>query len=342
MAGAELLGLLGEALRHRVADPGGHVGAGAGQHADDDADDVAAHLRLHVLARQLELALENAAEAPIGQLGRLRAQHRPHHFRHRKHTHQRRDRFDAAEQIRDTEREALGARGVLDADAGHQQAQQHGGDRLHRRRSRHQRRAHQAEERQPEILVGREAERHLGQRRRQDHQRQRAGDAAERAEPQADAQRQLRLALARHGIGFVGVGGGGGRAGNAQQGAWNIAGEDRHGRRGDDGRHGRDRREIERHRHQQRGRHGRGQPRQRPDHQPVDGGQQNGEQHLRLQHQTERLDDRAHVRITTAPAPGRAATAPAGAWRTPGARTAARRSRAGRQAAAARRAPATR
>ena len=42
MAGAELFRLLREALRHRVADPGRHVGAGARQHADDDADDVAA------------------------------------------------------------------------------------------------------------------------------------------------------------------------------------------------------------------------------------------------------------------------------------------------------------
>ena len=42
VAGAEFLRLLGEALRHGVGDPGGDVGAGAGQRADQDADAVAA------------------------------------------------------------------------------------------------------------------------------------------------------------------------------------------------------------------------------------------------------------------------------------------------------------
>ena len=72
VAGAELLRLLREALRHRVGDPGRHVGAGARQHADDDADDVPARhlpvifLRQHPLARQdaAEVAASASAAAP--------------------------------------------------------------------------------------------------------------------------------------------------------------------------------------------------------------------------------------------------------------------------------------
>ena len=63
MAGAELLRLLREALRHRVADPGRHVGAGARQHADDDADDVAARLLLRILLGQLPLALRGSSRS---------------------------------------------------------------------------------------------------------------------------------------------------------------------------------------------------------------------------------------------------------------------------------------
>src|SRR5215203_2958148 len=50
---------------------------------------------------------------------------------------------------------------------------------------RDERRAHQAEEGEPEILVSRERQRHLGERRGEDDQRQRARDPPERREPHA-------------------------------------------------------------------------------------------------------------------------------------------------------------
>ena len=89
--------------------------------------------------------------------------------------------------------------------------------------------------------IRREIERHFGERRRQHHQREGTGNAAERAEPHADAERQFWLALARHGVGFIGVGGGGRRSRYAQEGARDVAGEDRHGGGRDDGGDGGDR-----------------------------------------------------------------------------------------------------
>ncbi len=175
---AELLGRLGEALRHRIAHPGGHVGARAWQHADDDADNVAAHLRGHVLLRQRQLAREDAAEAPEGQLGRLGREHRAHDLRYGEDADQGRDGLDAAQKIGEPEGEARCTGRVFDANATDEQADQHARDRLHRRGARHHGRAHQAEEREPEILERRELQRHLGKWRRQRHQRERAGDAA--------------------------------------------------------------------------------------------------------------------------------------------------------------------
>ena len=192
---------------------------------------------------------------------RLRRQHRAHHLRHGEDADQRRDRLDAAEQVGDAEGEARHAARVLDADAGDQQAENMpaiaftGEERATSV-------AHiRPRKRQPEIFEGRERQRDLGERRRQDHQRERAGDAADGGEPDAGAEREFGLALARHGVGFVGIGRGGGRAGDAQQRAGNVAGEDRHrGGRHDGGDRG-DRREIEGDRDQQRRRHGRGQAR---------------------------------------------------------------------------------
>src|SRR3979411_1945796 len=109
------------------------------------------------------------------------------------------------------------------------------------------------------MFEGRERQRDFSERRRQDHERERARDAADGGEPYAGAERQFSLALAGHGIGFVGVSRRGGGSRDPQQGAWNIAGEDRHRGRRDDGGDRGDRREIKRDRDQQGGRHGGGQ-----------------------------------------------------------------------------------
>ena len=158
----------------------------------------------------------------------------------------------------------------FDADAGDQQAEQHARDRLHRRGARDQRRAHQAEERQPEIFEGREVQR--------DSASGGARTISESvpaippsAEPEAGAERQLRLALAGHRVGLVRIGRRGRRAGDAQQRTGDVAGEDRHrGGRHDGGDRG-DRREIEGDRHEERRRHGGGQAGQRADDEAVDG-----------------------------------------------------------------------
>ena len=213
----------------------------------------------------------------------------------REHADQRRHRLDPAEQVRHAEGEARRPRRVLHADAGHQQAEQHRRDGLHRRGARHQGRAHQPEQGQPEILVGGEGERHLGEQRRHQHQRQGADDAADGAEPQPGAERDLRLALARHRVGLVRVGGGGRRAGDAQQAARYVAREDRHGGSGDDGRHRRDGREVEGDGHQQRRRHGGGKAGQGAHHQPVDGGGGDRHQHVRRRDHAQRFEQRAHA-----------------------------------------------
>ena len=167
--------------------------------------------------------------------------------------------------------------------------------------------------RQPEILEGRERQRDLGERRRQDHQRQRAGDAADGREPDAGAERELGLALAGHGVGFVGIGRGGRRAGDAQQRAGDVAGEDRHRGRRHDGRDRRDRREIEGDGHQQRGRHRGGEARQRADDEAVHRGGQHRDDDFPGGDERERFDQGLEHRVTRASAAGRRAAARAAA-----------------------------
>ena len=101
-----------------------------------------------------------------------------------------------------------------------------------------------------------------------DDQHRGAEQAADRRGHEAGAERQLGLALAGHRVGVVGVGGGRRRAGNAQQRARDVAGEDRHRARGDDRADRRHRLHEEGHRHQQRGRHRRGQPGSAPTTRP--------------------------------------------------------------------------
>ena len=98
-----------------------------------------------------------------------------------------------------------------------------------------------------------------------DHQHGRSEEAADRREDEARPQRELGLALVGHRVGFVGVGGRRRRPGHAQQAAGDVAGEDRHRRRGDDRRDGRDRRHEERDGHEERRRHRRGEAGHRAD-----------------------------------------------------------------------------
>ena len=138
---------------------------------------------------------------------------------------------------------------------------------------------------QPEILERGELERHLGKRRRGDDQHRGAEQAADHREHQARAERELALPFVRHRVGLVGVRGGGRRARHAQQAARNVAGEDRHRRRGDDRGDGRHRRHEERHRHQQRGRHGGGQAGHRADEQAERRRGEDHPQHIGIEHQ---------------------------------------------------------
>jgi hypothetical protein len=126
---------------------------------------------------------------------------------------------------------------VLDADASDEKPEQHGRDGLHRRGAGDQRRAHQAEQRQPEILEGGE-----GQATSASAGASRISDSVPATPPSAENHRQMPSAssgwpLRGHGVGFVRVGGGGGGAGDAEQAAGDVAGEDRHGGGGDDGGH---------------------------------------------------------------------------------------------------------
>ena len=59
------------------------------------------------------------------------------------------------------------------------------------------------EESQPEVFERRKIQGHLSQRRRQQNERQCPDDAADRREPHADPERQFRLTLERHRVGFV-------------------------------------------------------------------------------------------------------------------------------------------
>ena len=157
-------------------------------------------------------------------------------------------------------------------------------------------RAGQAQQHQPEILERTEVEREIRQRRRRHDQHRGAEQAAHRREHQARAQREFGLALARHGKGFVGVGGRGRRAGDAQQAAGNVAGEDRHGRGRDHRGDGRDRRHEEGHRHQQRRRHRGRQARHRADEQAVERRDHHHRDGVRLEHHRESLADAVHMR----------------------------------------------
>ena len=75
----------------------------------------------------------------------------------------------------------------------------------------------EAEHGDPEYLGRAEEQRHLGQRRRQQHQREGAGDAAEGRRHDRDLKREAALALLRHRIAVEGRRDGRRRAGNAQQ-----------------------------------------------------------------------------------------------------------------------------
>src|SRR5688572_12999520 len=112
MSGAELLGRLREALRHRVADPRGGVCARSRQDPDDDADDVAADLLPWVLAGQPELALEDAPEAASRQLRRFGRDHRTHDLGEGEDAYEHRDGLDASEKIGEPKREARRPGGV--------------------------------------------------------------------------------------------------------------------------------------------------------------------------------------------------------------------------------------
>ena len=340
MAGAELLGLLREPLRHRVGHPGRHVGASPRQDADDDADDVAARLLLRVALGQGPLPGQDRAELAARQGRGLGRGHRPHHLGDGKHADQRRDHLDAAEKVRDPEGEAGRAGRVLDADAGNEKAEQHGGDGLHRGGAGNEGRAHQPQEGEPEILEGGEGQGHLGERRGEQDQRQRPGDPSERREPQANAERQFRLPFPGHGVGLVRVGGGGRGAGDAQEAAGDVAGEDRHGGSGDDGSDGGHGGQIEGDRHQQRRRHGGGQAGERADHEAVDRGEHERREHVRGGDEPHSFKEGLHRLLTRASGRGRRAAARARACRRRGAPRRARAPRAARRAASGRRAPA--
>ena len=265
-----------------------------GKHADDDADDVAAGHLPPILLRQLPLPREDAAEPVARRGGRCGNQHVAHHLGHREHADQRRHDLDPAEEIGEPEGEAGDTARILHADAGDEEPEQHAGDRLHGRGSRHQGCAHEPEQGEPEILVGGEVQGQLGEDRRHHHERDGAGDAADRAEPKAGAEGKLRLAVARHGVSFIRIRRRGGGAGDAEKAARDIAGKDRHGRGRDDRGDGGDRRQVERHRHQECGGHGGRQPGKAADDETVDRCSQDRDQDVRSRDKAKGFEERAH------------------------------------------------
>ena len=109
---------------------------------------------------------------------------------------------------------------------------------------------------------------------------------------------EVELALARHGIALVGVGGRRRRSGDAQHRGRNVAGEDRHGGRGDDGAERRDRGHEEGDRDEQRRRHGRGQAGHRADENAERRRGQDHPQDERVEDELGRRDQRVHVVLT--------------------------------------------
>ncbi len=160
---------------------------------------------------------------------------------------------------------------------------------LQRTVRRDEHRARQAKQHQPEIFERAETQRDVGQRGCRKDQHDGAEESADRGKDKARAECELCLTFLSHRKGFVGISGRRRCAGNAQQTAGNVAGENGHRSGCDDRGDRRNRRHEERHRYQQRRRHRCGQPRHGTDEQTEQRRQHHHQNGVRLEHHRESL-----------------------------------------------------
>ena len=316
MAGAEFFGLFREPLRYRERNPCRNVGAGAGQCADQHANRRPTEKVEPIAFEHAEYAGENIADL-LGDYGALliHADHAAQEFREREHADHRGDETDALEQFDAAEGEARITCSGINADAVDGEAEQQRGDALERRVGGHEDRAGQAEQRQPEIFEGGEIDGDFGERRRAQDQDRDADKAAHHRKHEVDAEVEVQLPLFRHRIAFVGVGRGRRGAGNSQERRWDIAGEYRHRRGGNDCTERRHGIHEERHRHQQCRCHGRRQPRHCTDEHAEGGGCGDHPEHVGIEHQAAGGEKGIHIGLKGSSSSSRAAAGLAGGWR---------------------------
>ena len=207
MAGAKLFGLFGKLLAHGIAQPGGHVGAGAGLNANHRAQGAAPNQGPGVFFQQAPHARKNIADFfGSDQMWWVHVGDVAQQLRDGKHAHHHGDQLHAAHQLFHAKGKARHASWVLQANASDQQAQQQGDACLEHTGVANEHRTRQAQNHQPKILEGRKFQRNFGQSGREQNHHQGAKQTANGRENQACPQGCFSLALEGHLVGLIGIG----------------------------------------------------------------------------------------------------------------------------------------